>query len=150
MPIWCKLLKQAAERPDSFARPSTGKSNAAKIPIIAMTTNNSINVNAPTPQSDPDGSSIPKGLCNKAQGSSFLATLGFVAESLWDSAFGATHSKMRVRSSGSPALSPTTLADKTLRFMHSGLWTLDIGLWTHSSPAPEERTAFHGSLHFLQ
>src|SRR5260221_2845360 len=33
-----------------------------------------------------------------SQGSSFLATLGFVAESLWDSALGATHSKMRVRS----------------------------------------------------
>src|SRR6266851_5664527 len=33
-----------------------------------------------------------------SQGSSFLATLGFVAESLWDSALGATHSKMRVTS----------------------------------------------------
>src|SRR5437879_8045717 len=40
-----------------------------------------------------------------SQGSSFLATLGFIAESLWDSALGATHSKMRVRSSGLPALS---------------------------------------------
>jgi hypothetical protein len=39
-----------------------------------------------------------------SQGSSFLATLGFVAESLWDSALGATHSKMRVRSGGLPAL----------------------------------------------
>src|SRR5437762_14332187 len=40
-----------------------------------------------------------------SQGSSFLATLGFVAESLLDSALGAMHSKMRVRSSGLPALS---------------------------------------------
>src|SRR5207249_9819604 len=31
------------------------------------------------------GSSIPTGLCPPAQGSSFLATLGFVAESLQDS-----------------------------------------------------------------
>src|SRR5712691_5310134 len=31
-----------------------------------------------------------------SQGSSFLATLGFVAESLWDSALGATQSRMRV------------------------------------------------------
>src|SRR6476620_8950527 len=42
-----------------------------------------------------------------SQGSSFLATLGFVAESLWDSALGATYSKMRARSSGLPALSFT-------------------------------------------
>src|SRR5204862_2153217 len=32
-----------------------------------------------------------------SQGSSFLATLGFVAESLWDSALGATRSKIRVK-----------------------------------------------------
>src|SRR5690349_17620264 len=29
-----------------------------------------------------------------SHGSSFLATLGFVAQSLWDSAFGATHSRV--------------------------------------------------------
>src|SRR6266436_1095500 len=32
-----------------------------------------------------------------SQGSSFLATLGFIAESLWDSALAAAHSKMRER-----------------------------------------------------
>jgi len=31
---------------DDFARLNTGKSNAAKIAIMAMTTSNSINVNA--------------------------------------------------------------------------------------------------------
>src|SRR5689334_6365234 len=36
------------------------------------------------------------------QGSSFLATLGFVAESLWDSALGAMHSKSR-RGESSPS-----------------------------------------------
>src|SRR6266446_3344396 len=50
-----------------------------------------------------------------SQGSSFLATLGFVAESLWDSALGATHSKMQVRSSGLPSLSHVTLTDETSR-----------------------------------
>src|SRR5258708_14500399 len=46
-----------------------------------------------------------------SQGSSFLATLGFVAESLWDSALGATHSRMRVRSHAT---------DETLRCMSIG------------------------------
>jgi hypothetical protein len=36
---------------------------------------------------NPRASAMPKGLCPPAQGSSYLATLGFEAESLWDSSF---------------------------------------------------------------
>src|SRR5207302_652169 len=113
--IWCKLLKQAAERPDSFARPSTGKSNAAKIPIIATTINNSINVNAQTPQI---------GVKDDVPWKSESAGKPDALQTLRDKARQGKRIRGSVWSaSGLPALSPTTLADKTLRFMHSGHWT---------------------------
>ena len=46
MPIWRKLLLHAADLPDSLACDSAGKSMAAKIAMMAITTNNSMSVNA--------------------------------------------------------------------------------------------------------
>src|ERR1035441_384113 len=46
MPIWCRWPRQAAVRPRSFARESTGSSIAARMPMMAITTSNSIKVNA--------------------------------------------------------------------------------------------------------
>src|ERR1035441_8808589 len=46
MPIWWRLPRQAAVRPRSFARESTGSSIAARMPMMAITTSNSIKVNA--------------------------------------------------------------------------------------------------------
>src|SRR5258706_6212094 len=46
MPIWCRLLLQAALRPAAFARDNAGKSMAARTAMIAMTTNSSISVKA--------------------------------------------------------------------------------------------------------
>jgi hypothetical protein len=46
MPIWRKLLLHAADLPDSLACDSAGKSMAAKIAMMAMTTSNSMSVNA--------------------------------------------------------------------------------------------------------
>ena len=46
MPIWRKLLLHAADLPASLACDSAGKSMAAKIAMMAMTTNNSMSVNA--------------------------------------------------------------------------------------------------------
>jgi hypothetical protein len=45
MPICFRLFAQDARRAASRARASAGKSIAASMPMIAMTTNNSINVN---------------------------------------------------------------------------------------------------------
>src|SRR6185369_15330585 len=44
-----RLLKQVVSRPFSLARLSAGKSSAARIPMIAMTTNNSISVKPAVP-----------------------------------------------------------------------------------------------------
>src|ERR1017187_8883949 len=46
MPSWCRLLRQAAVRPRSLVRDSTGSSIAARRPMMAITTSSSINVNA--------------------------------------------------------------------------------------------------------
>src|ERR1051325_6147447 len=46
MVISRKLLVHFARRPASFAWPNTGKSSAARTAMIAITTNNSIKVNA--------------------------------------------------------------------------------------------------------
>src|SRR5262245_19175520 len=46
MPSWCKLLKQAAARLDSLARPKAGKSSAANTLMTAMTTRSSMRVKA--------------------------------------------------------------------------------------------------------
>src|SRR5687768_269725 len=45
MAIWRKLLIQEVALPFSFARLSAGRSIAARIAMIAITTNNSISVN---------------------------------------------------------------------------------------------------------
>src|SRR5258706_9494470 len=46
MPIWCRLLKHRADRADSLPRLRTGTTRAARIPRMAITTNNSMRVNA--------------------------------------------------------------------------------------------------------
>src|SRR5260370_31692161 len=46
MPAWRKLLMHTAPLPDSLARLKAGRIKAAKRAIIAITTNNSINVKA--------------------------------------------------------------------------------------------------------
>src|SRR5581483_955582 len=46
MPIWWRLFRQAAERPVSRVRVRAGRRSAARMPMMAMTTSNSINVKA--------------------------------------------------------------------------------------------------------
>src|SRR5579859_2450959 len=46
MPIWCRLLRQAADRPLSLTRASAGSSSAARMPMMAITTSSSMSVNA--------------------------------------------------------------------------------------------------------
>jgi hypothetical protein len=43
--VWCMLLRQAARLPFSLAEASAGSSRAAKMAMMAITTNNSIRVN---------------------------------------------------------------------------------------------------------
>jgi hypothetical protein len=45
IPICFRLLAQLARRADSRARANAGNNIAARMPMIAITTNNSINVN---------------------------------------------------------------------------------------------------------
>src|SRR5688572_17206406 len=46
MPIWCRLLRHCVFLALSFALANAGKSIAARIAMIAITTNSSIRVNA--------------------------------------------------------------------------------------------------------
>jgi hypothetical protein len=46
MAIWRRLLTQATRQPLSRALASAGRSNAARMAMMAMTTSNSIKVNA--------------------------------------------------------------------------------------------------------
>src|SRR5262249_32647221 len=46
MPSWRRLLMQLAPRPASVARLNAGSNNAARMPMTAITTSNSISVKA--------------------------------------------------------------------------------------------------------
>ena len=46
IPIWCILLRQAVRFAFALARASAGRSSAAKIAMMAITTNNSMSVKA--------------------------------------------------------------------------------------------------------
>ena len=47
MPVWCRLLVHCARFPFSLALTSAGNNKAARMAIMAITTNNSIKVKPP-------------------------------------------------------------------------------------------------------
>jgi hypothetical protein len=46
MPIWWRLLLQAVDKPAALARDKAGRSSAARMAMMAITTNSSISVKA--------------------------------------------------------------------------------------------------------